>query len=98
MTEHESRTTTDHDTIRRWVEARGGLPASVRGTADQGEKAGILRIDFPGYGAGEESLRHISWEEFFDKFDASDLSFLYQEETKSGRPSRFFKFVSRTEH
>ena len=90
---HESHTTTDHETIRRWAEERGGHPASVRGTSD--DSPGILRIDFEGYGAGEEVLEPISWEEFFDKFEKANLAFLYQEETASGGISRFSKFVSR---
>jgi hypothetical protein len=88
-----SQTTADHDTIRRWAEERGGQPASVRGTAEDGE-AGILRIDFPG-GAGEDQLEHISWDDWFQKFDESNLEFLYQEEKQSGEGSTFFKLVSR---
>jgi len=46
MASLESKTTRDHDVIRRWVEERGGRPASVRNTASEG-RAGLLRIDFP---------------------------------------------------
>ena len=90
----ESKTTTDHDEIRRWVEERGGRPSSVKGTGD-GDDAGILRIDFPDAG-DEGSLEEISWDEFFEKFDEKNLAFLYQEETSGGEESRFFKFVSRS--
>lgn len=89
----ESKTTTDHDEIRKWVEGRGGKPASVKGTGSEGE-AGVLRIDFPGYG-DETSLEEIGWEEFFQKFEESELAFLYQDETADGQQSRFFKFVRR---
>lgn len=87
----KSVTTTDHDEIRKWVEERDGKPATVKGT---GKEAGILRIDFPGY-SGEESLKEITWDEFFRKFEESNLQFLYQEETSSGKQSRFCKFISR---
>jgi hypothetical protein len=93
MTSATSKTTTEHDTIRRWAEERGGTPASVRGTED-GDEAGVLRIDFPG-GAGEDALEHISWDEWFQKFDEKNLCFLYQEEKASGEGSTFFKLVSR---
>ena len=89
----ESNTTTDHDTIRRWAEERDGQPAHVRGPGD-GDDAGILRIDFPG-GAGEDTLEHIFWDEWFEKFDDKQLAFLYQEEKKSGEGSTFFKLVTR---
>jgi hypothetical protein len=88
-----SKTTIDHDEIRTWVEEHEGKPASVRGTSDGGEP-GVLRVDFPG-GAGEDQLEHISWDEWFAKFDENDLAFLYQEEKASGEDSTFFKLVAR---
>jgi hypothetical protein len=91
---NKSKVTTDHKEIRKWVEERGSRPATVKGTAAKGEGAGLLRIDYEGFGE-EENLEPISWEEFFDKFEESNLAFLYQEETSSGETSRFSKFVSR---
>jgi len=86
-----AQATRDHAEIRRWVEERGGAPASVRGTA-RGGQAGLLRIDFPGY-SGERTLQHIDWDDWFEKFDEENLQFLYQDRTKDGRESRFFKLV-----
>jgi hypothetical protein len=83
----EAVTTTDHDQIRKWAEARDGHPARVKG---QGE-GGLLRIDF---GEPNESLERISWEDFFEVFDENELAFLYQEKTKDGT-SRFNKFINR---
>ncbi len=54
----------------------------------------MLRIKFPQANGGND-LDTISWDEFFDKFDRENLAFVYQEETKGGDTSRFFKFVSR---
>jgi hypothetical protein len=85
-----ARSTTDHETIRRWVEARGGFPARVVGTGAEGRGTGVLRIDYPGF-SGESSLERISWEAFFETFDANELAFLYQDE----QDSRFGKLVSR---
>ena len=84
-----AKTTTNHDTIRRWAEERGGRPARVKGTGRNGDP-GMLRLDF---GERDPSLEEISWDEFFEKFDESDLAFLYQDETTSGDESRFSKFV-----
>ena len=89
----DTRTTTDHDEIRRWVEEHGGKPARVRGTGDDNDP-GLLRIDFPG-GAGEDQLEHISWDEWFQKFDENNLAFLYQETKATGEDSTFFKLVKR---
>ena len=85
--------TTDHDTIREWAEARDGTPSHVKDVGS-GDDPGILRIDFPGY-SGEESLEPISWDEWFSKFDDSDLALLYREEESSGERSNFNKLVSR---
>jgi hypothetical protein len=89
-----SRTTTDHDEIRRWAEARGAVPAAVGGTGDEpGHEpdAGLLRLEF----RDNESLHEVDWEAFFRTFEDRRLVFLYQEETSDGKPSRFNKFVSR---
>jgi hypothetical protein len=88
----ETRTTTDHDEIRRWVEEHGGKPALVKGTEDG--DGGVLRIDFPG-GAGEDQLEHVDWDRWFRVFDERGLALLYQEHKASGEDSTFFKLVSR---
>jgi hypothetical protein len=88
-----SKTTTDHDEIREWVEKHDGKPVSVRDTG-KGDDPGVLRIDFPG-GAGSDDLEEIGWDEWFEKFDENKLAFLYQEHKASGEDSTFFKLVSR---
>jgi hypothetical protein len=92
-TESGSKVTTNHEEIRQWVEERGGRPASVKGT-EKGRGTGLLRIDYPGF-SGEDTLEPITWEEFFEAFDANKLAFLYQEETKDGGKSRFSKLIDR---
>jgi len=88
-----SHTTIDHEEIRRWVEARGGHPARVRGTGGP-DDPGMLRIDFPGF-SGEGKLEPISWEDFFSAFDENELAFVYQDKKKSGETSTFSKIVRR---
>jgi hypothetical protein len=83
--------TTDHREIRTWVEQRGGRPAKIKATADHGGP-GILRIDFR---EPDASLELTSWEEFFDRFETHKLAFLHQDETSSGKTSRFVKLVAR---
>ncbi len=87
-----SKTTQDHEEIRRWAEERGGKPSHVKSTGS-GEDVGILRIDFPGF-SGEGSLEPISWEQWFDKFDERKLALLYEEQTAGGERSNFNKIVS----
>jgi hypothetical protein len=86
-----SYTTTDHDVIRAWAEARNGCPASVEGTGNDGDDAGILRIEFRDDG----NLEDVDWEPFFRTFDDRGLAFVYQEQTTDGSQSRFNKFVRR---
>jgi hypothetical protein len=85
----------EHDEIRRWAEARGGRPSIVRTSGGKGKNksGGVLRIDF---GPKEEKFDEITWEEFFEVFDQSHVSFLHQDQTKDGKESRFNKFVERS--
>lgn len=89
----QSHVTTDHKKIQRWVEERGGCPATVKAT-EHGDDVGILRINFPGYG-DDSKLDNISWDEFFEKFEEKSLAFLYQDKDSKGHVSRFNKLVSR---
>lgn len=89
-----SRTTTDHNVIKGWAEERQAKPASVKGTG--GNEVGVLRLVFPGYAEGKsQSLREISWDEFFKKFDENNLAFIYQDNTSSGVKSNFNKFIKK---
>jgi hypothetical protein len=83
----EAKTTTDHDEIRRWVEARGGRPAHVTDTASDGDP-GVLRIDFA---EPDDRLEELSWDDWFAAFEENKLAFLYQDEGDS----RFNKLVDR---
>jgi hypothetical protein len=66
----KATTTTDRDEIRRWAEERGGRPSVVR----TGGRGGVLRFDF---GEQEQNLEEVSWDEFFQIFDDSDIAFLH---------------------
>ena len=79
--------TTDHATIRWWIETRGGHPAVVTGAP--GEEAGMLRVDLPVGYADQEFLEPISWEDFFARFEEKRLAFEYDDE------GRFFRFLER---
>lgn len=89
-----SQTTTDHDQIRRWAQARDASPATVAATGDDASP-GVLTLDVEGYGAGEDQLEHISWDAWFEKFEAENLAFLHQDTKASGETSTFFKLVAR---
>lgn len=90
--EHFGRTlhTREHDTIRNWAEARGGLPATVPGT-EHGDGLGVLRLDFPTVSG--DSLQRVSWDEWFDLFERRGLEFVYQEENRDGTRSDFFRLT-----
>lgn len=92
-----SRTTRDHDEIRKWAEARGAVPAEVKGT-ERGGGAGILRFEFPNApNRNDSKLEEISWEDFFEKFDQNNLELVYQEKTAEGQRSNFNKLVHPSE-
>lgn len=91
MSTADPKTTEHLDEIRKWAEERNGEPAKIKETGGKGD--GILRINFPGY-PEEGALQKISWQEWYEIFKKKHLSFLYQEKTKDGEESRFFKLVS----
>jgi hypothetical protein len=81
--------TTDHDTIRKWAESKGGKPAAVRRT-HQGGDVGIVRLMFPNAPQSQhDSLVEIPWDEFFKEFEERDLALLYEKD------SMFNKIVGR---
>jgi len=86
-----SALTKDHDVICDWAKKRDGVPATVAGTQTKGD-VGMLRLKFQD--TSSKNLEEITWEQFFQKFDQNDLQLLYQEKTRDGKLSRFFKFVS----
>ena len=88
-----SQEMTDHEEIRQWAEARGGVPARVKGTGGE-DDVGMIRIDFPGY-SGEGSLERISWEEWFEKFEERELALVVENQPPEGDKARFNKLVSR---
>jgi hypothetical protein len=90
----QSKTTTNHDQIRRWAEARHAQPARVKGTGSRGRDPGMIRLDFPGY-SGRGKLEPISWDQWFKSFDDNDLALVYQEKTAGGQRSNFNKLVAR---
>lgn len=91
MAGSQSLTTTDHETIKKWAEERGGKPAKVKGTGGKGD-VGMIRFMF---GVNDAALEAISWNDFFKEFDGKKLALLYQEKTREGQQSRFLKFVKR---
>jgi hypothetical protein len=90
----ESQTTTDHEAIRSWADARGGRPARVHGTRG-GADPGLIRIMFRDVPqAKDENLEEISWDDWFGAFDENGLALVYHEETADGEQSRFNKLVA----
>jgi hypothetical protein len=84
-----AETTTDHETIRKWAESKGGQPAAVDRT-HRGGDVGIIRIMFPQARQSEhESLVEITWDEFFEEFDKRELALVFDEK------STFNKIVGR---
>ena len=88
----EAEKVTDHERIKAWAEERGGAPAAVEDTLDDGKDGAILRIRFQD---DEDDLKEMSWDEFFEIFDDNKLAALLQSETSDGSTSRFVKFVNR---
>ena len=77
------------DVIKAWAAARNAIPA----TTPEGdpERPRVLLFDFPGYKSG---LQHVSWEAWSRVFRERELVFLFQQHTKDGKQSNFFRLDS----
>ncbi|TNC74773.1 hypothetical protein [Rubellimicrobium roseum] len=74
-----AETTTDHDTIRKWAESKGGKPAAVDRTHSEGD-VGLIRLMFPDApNSHHDHLVEIAWEEFFQEFEDKQLALLFDE-------------------
>ena len=84
-----SETTTDHDTIRKWAESKGGKPAAVDRTHSDTD-VGLIRIMFPNApNSHHENLVEITWDEFFKEFEERRLALILDDK------SLFNKLVGR---
>lgn len=91
-----SKTTRNHDEIRRWAQEHGAVPCEVMGT-ERNNEAGVLRFEFSqSPNRNDRNLKEISWDDFFTKFDQNNLQLLYQDGS-DGAKSNFNKII-RAEH
>ena len=90
----DTKTTTDHDEIRAWAEARGGRPVQVTNAFAAQPGEAHLRIDFL-HDKYDDGIREVGWDEFFRVFDQHDMVLVYQSETEAGALSRFGRIVRR---
>jgi Protein of unknown function (DUF2934) len=74
--------TRDHEVIRGWAERHCAEPATGEATSSGPATVNVndggagVRFNFPSAGR----FRPISWEEWFENFDAYELTFVYEEE------------------
>lgn len=95
MISQESKTTDNHETIKKWVKERYGKPAMVEGIMDEGKGGSMLRIYFPAL--VDESITCLTWDVFFKIFDENDLLFEYHEKTEDGELSKECRFIYKDE-
>ena len=89
-------TTGDHDEIRQWAEARGGVPMIIDHPVARADKIGI-RIDFPGetHEVLMSETRPATWGEFFRVFDDQELLLSYDDDPSSNDPTEWYRFEKR---
>ena len=88
---YDTRQMDNHADIREWAARRGGRPAVDMGP-EQDKDASNLAFAFGDLG---ERVREISWDEWFERFDAERLSVWAQERGTDGGVSRYYKIVQR---
>jgi hypothetical protein len=81
----EFQRTTDHESIRAWVEEHRGTPVVIAG--EEGEVLDFAFGDLTGFDT-------ITWEDFFDRFDAEGLAFRYSSgEVIPGEEQLSYSFI-----
>ena len=83
--------TIDHAEIKEWITAKGGFPARAQEASDQPVEAQLC----VGFDRDNTALKEISWDEFFQIFDAHRLGFSFQEEPETGADIRVNKLAKR---
>lgn len=79
--------TTNQDEVRTLVEEHGGMPATLKGTSENGEESSdMLHIAFGPLGP---DMEEVSWEEFFERFENENLALEYDDEAVYGTPPDF---------
>ena len=82
-----SKTTIEHDEIRRWVSERGGYPRRVKAPMKKAECCALI---IPATQAKKGSRRSPG-PSSSRRLMKNQLAFLYEDETKSGEQSQIFK-------
>ena len=85
--------TTDHETIREWVEDRGGRPAHMTGKTDDTARTLYIVEE----GEAMEGLEPIPWEAFFETFEDEALAFVYQDRELGETDEWLYDLVDRDE-
>lgn len=83
--------TTDHVTIRQWVEQRKGTPAVLQRADGYGSS---LRIILPNH-KEPPSVRPIDWQQFFEEFEREQLVFVHEPDNGRSGPKHAPKLVKR---
>ena len=86
--------TVDHSEIRAWARKFNGCPQRV---GENGYSS--IRLDFPGkdddnFFSEEKRPVNISWEEFFQIFEAKELAFIYEDKDVFD-PGMAYHFIKR---
>ena len=96
-----SKTTTDHEEIKKWATRYKGRPAII-GTNIQDRNVGI-RIDFPGrqeevYLDEGKDYFVTTWDDFFHVFERKNFALMYDDEDKDRVDlTRAYRFTYRNE-
>ncbi|MFC6906640.1 hypothetical protein ACFQGH_15700 [Halalkalicoccus tibetensis] len=87
----ETRMTTDHGTIRNWIESNDLAVARTAETA-RNRSGGLTVVT---EGRTDDSIKEVSWDEFFETFEDEGLAFVYRTETMGPEEQLYYEFVPR---
>lgn len=81
-----SKTTTDHNEIQKWIEARGRKPAVMKETEDNKEGgAGLLQEMFQ----DDENSEEVLWDDFLKHLMIGSWNFFIKRKLRRGKKVDF---------
>lgn len=87
----ETRRTTDHGTIRNWLESND-LAVARTAETDRSRSGGLTVVT---EGRTDDSIKEVTWDEFFETFEDEGLAFVYRTETMGPEKQLYYEFVPR---
>lgn len=92
MSFNSTHTTYDHQVLKNWAAQRGAIPALWQ-ASPQGGRLGFRFLQQP---TATPPATELSWEAFFEEFEARQLALLFEDNNDEGKLSHKYTLIDRS--